>query len=439
MQTQFVKEGMNNYLMTNEIQCDEDDYDYNLFRNQNVPFFMPCETREVNGMVKIYYKLTYRTSLKQAFGHVTFTPEKINNIMRSIVGVLETCEEYLLSADNIICSADNVFMDINTGKLVFGYCFDDEKEYSLKDLVMEILQNIDRRHEKGAILLLQFYNLLTESDCSIEKLKKITIYGDNVADDNTEDSAEEYTYITDDYKKKEIKKEKKEILSKGIKLLMAFVSIVDIMLLIGLVFNMLTYEKTGFLFVGMAVLIILVIIYMQVEPEESPEEIMKSFKESEQRMCEDENLYTQVNDNIDKETVLLTDDNSFSTQLIEEDKPGKIYLNPMERDKYSSIIVDDDNIVIGSMAGNCDQVISAKGVSRLHAKISGKNDGIYIMDMNSTNGTYLNGELLVPGKEYRLELGDMVSFAKVQYIICDENIQESVTRGPRLVKEEFPA
>ena len=62
-------------------------------------------------------------------------------------------------------------------------------------------------------------------------------------------------------------------------------------------------------------------------------------------------------------------------------------------------------------------------MSRLHAKLSNKKDGVYIMDMNSTNGTFVNGDVLDPGKEYKLELGDMISFAKIQYIVSDKNTQ----------------
>ena len=178
MQTQFVREGMKNYLVINDIELWDNEYEINLFRNQNIPCFMACELREVNGKAQLYYKLQYRTSLKEVFGHISFTAEKINNIMRSIVKALEVCEEFLLLPDNIICTPDKVFMEVNTGRLLFGYCpCMSGGRGSLQELVMEILQNVDRRYEKGAIDLLQFYNLLTEADCSIEGLKNVTIYG----------------------------------------------------------------------------------------------------------------------------------------------------------------------------------------------------------------------------------------------------------------------
>lgn len=499
MQTQFVREGMNNYLVINDIELWDNEYEINLFRNQNIPCFMACELRDVNGKAQLYYKLQYRTSLKEAFGHISFTAEKINNIMRSIVKALEVCEEYLLLPDNIICTPDKVFMEVNTGKLLFGYCPGTSGDVgSLHELVMEILQNIDRRYEKGAIDLLQFYNLLTEADCSIEGLKNVTVYGgrcnrvDVYEDDRKgEEEGDNKLIVSNDNRERNQIINKKEarcteqsnsvvgetpninnkinrrnrIIQMIVKTGMALTAAVDILLLAGLIFNVLTYEKTGFLFVGMAVLIILVIIYMQMEPCESPDEMMESYmKEQEGENIRihdqygndgsgDQYLYAQdergdIDKNkyvggfhdsigasgkavipmnnvqggdIDGETVLLTREMEDKTQLVKEDSPGGLYLIPVEGDRCNSFSIEKSSLVVGSMRGSCDYVISARGVSRLHAKLSNKADGVYVMDMNSTNGTYLNGELLAPGKEYKMEIGDMVSFAKVQYIISEKN------------------
>ena len=45
------------------------------------------------------------------------------------------------------------------------------------------------------------------------------------------------------------------------------------------------------------------------------------------------------------------------------------------------------------------------------------------MDMNSTNGTYLNGEMLSAGREYQLKAGDLVTLADVQYYVMQEETQ----------------
>ena len=49
-----------------------------------------------------------------------------------------------------------------------------------------------------------------------------------------------------------------------------------------------------------------------------------------------------------------------------------------------------------------------------------KEDGLYILDLNSTNGTFINGKPIDAGKEYRLEVGDMVSFAGNAFFVAED-------------------
>jgi CheY-like chemotaxis protein len=54
------------------------------------------------------------------------------------------------------------------------------------------------------------------------------------------------------------------------------------------------------------------------------------------------------------------------------------------------------------------------GVSRRHAVLSARNSRVAIHDEDSANGTYINGERLEPGKGYRLNHGDTVTFGKLE-------------------------
>jgi hypothetical protein len=54
------------------------------------------------------------------------------------------------------------------------------------------------------------------------------------------------------------------------------------------------------------------------------------------------------------------------------------------------------------------------GVSRLHAVIRHNNGNIIIMDLGSSNGTYLNGTRLMPNVEQPLRHGDIVALGKLK-------------------------
>jgi len=56
----------------------------------------------------------------------------------------------------------------------------------------------------------------------------------------------------------------------------------------------------------------------------------------------------------------------------------------------------------------------ANGVSRLHAVIKRHGDRISIMDLGSSNGTYINGKKLQPNTEQVVQHGDVVMFGKLK-------------------------
>lgn len=49
-----------------------------------------------------------------------------------------------------------------------------------------------------------------------------------------------------------------------------------------------------------------------------------------------------------------------------------------------------------------------KGVSRRHAQLRRINKNLYLMDLGSANGTFINGDQLSPGQLYKLHDGDKV-------------------------------
>lgn len=59
---------------------------------------------------------------------------------------------------------------------------------------------------------------------------------------------------------------------------------------------------------------------------------------------------------------------------------------------------------------DCDVVIDDRQVSRHHAKIIRNDEGYFLVDLNSKNGTFLNGDQLV-GESHILQDGDQLGIA----------------------------
>lgn len=66
-----------------------------------------------------------------------------------------------------------------------------------------------------------------------------------------------------------------------------------------------------------------------------------------------------------------------------------------------------------------DHFQNSRFVSNEHAKILLKSNGYVIVDLESTNGTKVNGTKIVSGKEYPIPTGTRVMVANLEYLVKD--------------------
>lgn len=80
------------------------------------------------------------------------------------------------------------------------------------------------------------------------------------------------------------------------------------------------------------------------------------------------------------------------------------------------IALSEREVLVGKQQGLVSFVIDSPAVSRIHARIRRREDGYYLRDLNSTNGTGVNGEAVFGNAERCLSDGDRVVFADTAYI-----------------------
>ena len=91
-----------------------------------------------------------------------------------------------------------------------------------------------------------------------------------------------------------------------------------------------------------------------------------------------------------------------------------ISMNPRER---NSIVLVKDSYVIGKLKAKADICLEEEGISRIHAKIQKEGEEYYLCDMNSTNGTFINGRRLGVNEKVPLHVSDEIAFARTEYYI----------------------
>jgi hypothetical protein len=90
-------------------------------------------------------------------------------------------------------------------------------------------------------------------------------------------------------------------------------------------------------------------------------------------------------------------------------------------------VYDDDVIYLGRLDKDSKETNEAfvdltlaagftQGVSRRHAMIQRQDNRVEIMDLHSSNGTFLNGNRLLPSKFYELRSGTVIQLGRLKLI-----------------------
>ena len=95
---------------------------------------------------------------------------------------------------------------------------------------------------------------------------------------------------------------------------------------------------------------------------------------------------------------------------------GPASLVSREPGELPTIYLTEELTIIGKMKNAADAVIELPTVSRIHARIRKRDEGYYLTDLNSRNGTTVNGHILKSDEEWLLNDQDEVDFAQARYL-----------------------
>ncbi len=110
-------------------------------------------------------------------------------------------------------------------------------------------------------------------------------------------------------------------------------------------------------------------------------------------------------------TVLLSDYIKSNNDTNEKNTVVKL------KGDNNEIEINEFPFMIGSMKQYCMYVMENRLISRIHMCLLLKDKQLYLQDMNSTNGTFLNEKRLNPGQEVLLNDGDTIRLANESYIV----------------------
>ena len=400
-------------------------------------------------------------------------------ILNTVCNCEKIAERYLLNVDDLVISPDYMLWDDKTKKIKMIYApfYNKKIQVQLKSFVEYMMRVFDYRDAKGVMKVQHIYELITKEDFDIKELEEIV--SDKLSDNRLELKEKritnEYTTDEDDYSgnawngnayhkydkvvqddflpfedtltnksitEKEslletdnipvIKKDNRHEIIIGIN-----AAVSGVLFLIFLFLNKGKGIFLLFLF-SIVALVINALIYILRNDKEDEIDIDKSMKEFEdikkayideyKKEYIDEYKREYVDEikreHVGEQKIEKHNEKSFNTkekkELLNHNDIKKEYkLIPLNDGMLEPMVIKPDKkeIIIGRGKNETDYRLNKEQISRVHASIVIKPEGIYIKDQNSTNGTYINSSRINAYEEKLLNIGDIIKFANEEFFI----------------------
>ncbi len=80
------------------------------------------------------------------------------------------------------------------------------------------------------------------------------------------------------------------------------------------------------------------------------------------------------------------------------------------------VVINKPSFVIGRLEGQVDYVHSNNAIGKVHAEIITREGCYYLKDLNSKNGTYINGKRIDSNTEYEIKNNDKLTLANSEFL-----------------------
>ena len=106
-------------------------------------------------------------------------------------------------------------------------------------------------------------------------------------------------------------------------------------------------------------------------------------------------------------------DNNLDDVTVYFDQEEYLRLKWKEGRFSKEYILEEFPATVGKLKESVQIAVNDPSISRLHARFRKQTNTIYLQDLDSTNGTFVNGKRLCMGEEAIIGRGDEIQFGKI--------------------------
>lgn len=427
----YKKDLSHNYLLIEKKnEYIEEEYCIKMIQNQEIEGILSLERRTIDMKQYLYYDITRKQSLSLLWEDEVFSREKIRLLLKDIVKTIERGADYLLCENDFILNPEIIYLEVssNSVSLVYlsGYNKDIKKQ--MLEFIEYIMNRVDYKDNEAVLLVYALYAICKGDDFMFKDLLDKLDEGITLGKvEQPKERVKHIEIVKDHFKEPEIQEtnKKAEIGVININYLYSAASAFAGIIVIYIAFSLkLVHNSLGNRIEAGKVFFLLLIIVLA---EAYSFKVIWDKKRSARKVQEREEYLDFINNKDEVIIEELANEGIICQETIydegyDEDNPttflGKMelefVLESLEREG-DLIIIEKSPFTIGKLKGKTDHYLSVEGVSRYHLRIEKENERMFIMDLNSTNGTKINGVDLQPYEKTQLQIDDLITIGNIKY------------------------
>lgn len=423
---QYRREMNRNYMVIRSEWNDQ--YTVRMLSGNKILGLLQFQEKCLDGKPWFYYDITSKQPLNRLTDHKKMTGSEIRTLISDLIFVLRQMERFLLDERRICLKSEYIYIESDTYHgsfcLIPGYYTDFIKEF--QEFAQYILDHTDHNDSEAVVLAFSVFRESRKENFGIDDIERCLGIRSTFTEivEVTQPKCEP-ACLTDCTELMETvceypidSKENFDGRSNWIILEVLVIGVmaglpICVTLLFGLQF-LLRWKWLVFMVEMLFATIGIIIFYCSTVrkgheegKEDTYEEALKGFVwDSELEMELSKQPVTSIESKVeeDMQTVLLISQEELSL------KRKLITLSDKKE-----ISLDYFPFLIGKNKGLVDFCLSDPRVSRLHAKIEKDDTEYFLTDLNSTNGTKINGFLLEANEKKQIQIGDELEFAGILF------------------------
>lgn len=398
MEVKYRADLYTNYLLL-EIPdgIDSQIYSFKMMEKNRMKGVLPSKTRMEDGIEYLYLEVGNRRSLVDIYKDKEMDLEEMTRIFQGLLPILEELRNYLLSEKMVLFDPEYIYEEEDGNYCIVILPWQDERP-NFRKMAEFFLEKINHKDENGVNAAYHFYRQQSQGSFSLSQFIPV-LEKENILK-RQKKNKEHIPVVSQpkDWKLDEIEEANKEEdmeEENGASRNWKYIFLILAFLAIGAQFINIIPDRIKLSCMAISVLFLIVFFVLLIPKKEKVKEEKKNtVVEAEEEWEVGETLF-------------------FENKEMEESWK----LQWKERGRQKQVILEEFPCKVGKIKEEVSVVINDVSVSRVHCQFVKKENKIAIMDLNSTNGTFLNGMPLGNGEMIEIEKNDEILIGKVKVLV----------------------